>query len=59
MDVHGKITVINSKARKSKQNLKQYREAKQQLLQRAKLLEWAVDAVVDLPLDSVLIWHEQ
>ncbi|DBB04093.1 TPA: hypothetical protein ACH3X1_013145 [Trebouxia sp. C0004] len=61
MDVHGKITMINNKvtieAGEIKQNLKQYREAKHQLVKRAKLLQWAMDAVVDRTLEFVLIGH--
>lgn len=61
MDVRGKITMVNNKVTievgKIERNLKQYREAKQQLLQRAKLLQWAMDTVVDQSLDFVLIGH--
>ncbi len=61
MDVRGKITMINNKVTievgEIKRNLKQYREAKHQLLQRAKLLQWAMDAVVDRALEFVLIGH--
>ena len=61
MDVRGKITMINNKVTievgEIKRNLKQYREAKHQLLQRAKLLQWAMDAVVDRSLEFVLIGH--
>lgn len=45
MDLRGKITMINSKVAVEIRYLKQYREAKRQLVQRAKLLQWAM--VVD------------
>ena len=61
MDVRGKITMINNKVTievgEINRNLKQYREAKHQLLQRAKLLQWAMDAVADRTLGFVLIGH--
>lgn len=61
VDVQGKVTMINDSVTvevgEIKRNFKQYREAKHQLVQRAKLLQWAITAVVDHPLEFVLIGH--
>lgn len=60
-DVRGKITMIKNQVTievgEIKRNVKQYKEAKAQLVQRVKLLQWAIDAVVDDTLDFVLIGH--
>lgn len=61
LDVRGKVIMINNKVTievgQIKRNLKQYNEAKQQLVQRAKLLQWAMNAVVDQHLEFVLVGH--
>ena len=61
IDVRGKVTMINNKVTievgQIKRNLKKYKEAKQQLLQRAKLLQWAISAVMDQPIEFVSIGH--
>lgn len=61
LDVRGKVTMINNKVTievgEIKRNLKQYKEAKLQLVQRAKVLQWAMSTVVDQHLEFVLIGH--
>lgn len=61
MDVRGKLTIIGQQVTievgEIKRNLRQYRIAKQQLQQRAKLLRWAVGAALDGPHSFVLIGH--
>ncbi len=52
--INNKVTI---EVGEIKRNLKKYKEAKQQLLQRAKLLQWAINAVVDQPMEFVLIGH--
>lgn len=61
LDVRGKVIMIDRKVTievgEIKRNLNQYKEAKHQLVQRAKLLQWAMNAVVEQSLDFVLIGH--
>ena len=61
LDVRGKVIMIDRKVTievgEIVRNLNQYKEAKHQLVQRAKLLQWAMKAVVEQSLDFVLIGH--
>ena len=61
LDVRGKIVMIKNQVTievgEIKRNIKQYKEAKHQLVQRAKLLQWAMTTAVDMPLEFVLIGH--
>ena len=59
MDVRGKITMIQDHVSidvgEIKRTTMQYRKAKEQLVQRAKVLRWAMQTVVQQPLPFVLI----
>ena len=54
--INNKVTI---EVGEIKRKFKQYREAKQQLVQKAKLLQWAITTVAhhDQPLEFVLIGH--
>ena len=61
IDVRGKITIIEKQVTMEvgeiKRNAKQYSKAKQQLVERARLLQWAIKTVVHKDLNFVLIGH--
>lgn len=62
VDVRGKINIIDNQVTievgEIKRNAKQYQKGKKQLLQRARLLKWAIKSVVDKKnLQFVLIGH--
>ena len=61
IDVRGKVVMIKNQVTievgEIKRNSKQYKEAKHQLIQRVKLLQWAMTTAVNAPLEFVLIGH--
>ena len=60
-DVRGRTVMIKNQVTievgEIKRNINQYKAAKHQLVQRIKLLQWAVIIAVDTPLEFVLIGH--